>query len=935
MAGGFDEFPEAGSAISPASSGDFADFPEAAGETDGALSTVGEQAVRGGLESVGVVGGAMTGARIGGLAAPVLGPLAPLGPVIGGVAGAAYGAFAGSQAAEGLRIPSVEQLPEALRPFGYAGQSLGGALSFAAAPYTAAVSGFRFGQSMVGNYLNQIIETAKRSPILFGLGEATSAASAAVAAGGAEAVAPGQPGIRVTSEMLGGALNPTRLVFDSATWAWSKGKEITSAFSPAARETAAGRMLTDIFSVTGEDPSQIAQVLRSLENSGVPGTENLTGAQKTGSMGLAALEDWLAKESDKFGADSAQRARDGMDAVRGQIALLTRTGDPAALQAAAEIQSAYFRSLIQARLDSATNTATAAASKITKDTPAARAELGIVARNAVEESISAARKAESDLWSQVDETRKVGVSNLQKTYNEIRTNLLPEVRNQKTPAIVRDFLERTSKSIADQQSPILLPENLSIRTTSEPVGTSVKEMRQLRSELLDLSRSATNAGEYGQARIYSDLAESVLDDMDAAFAQTGDTTYDAARAFSRELNDTFTRSFAGRVMGQGRYGDRIAPELTLRKALSSGKEAGAIQMQELEEATRFMVTRGLGDDTSMRNMLDAQERILRLAAADSIDVETGKVNTKSLQKFINDNEILMNRFPEVKRDLGEAVTSEQSRKRMESLAKGQMDIVEKQKTFSKIADGDGLTLANKALISLDQERDFGNMLKVAKSGGKDAMDGLKASIFEAAITKSTNNQGVLDVATMRSFLFDPTVPGKKSLMQMMQESGAIDRNQLNNINKLFDAAESISRAGRPGTAVDITTDIGDTALATISRMVGSTVAGGAARAAGSQTPSLVVHGAGARLAETAMTKLPGTTVRRVLMDAMVNDDKLIMLLEKADTPAKQAEQARRIHAWLVQSGLTGAEQAAEEYLPSLPEVVVTPETSGQLMGTGE
>jgi hypothetical protein len=648
----------------------------------------------------------------------------------------------------------------------------------------------------------------------------------------------------------------------------------------------------------------------------------------TGSKGLGALEEWLSKESDKFGADAAQRARDGMDAIRGQIALLTRTGDPAALQAAGEIQSAYFRSLIQARLDAATDTATKAAAKITKDTPAARADLSIVARNAVEESISAARKAEGDLWGQVDETRKVGITNLQQTFNEIRSNLLPEVRNQKTPNIVRDFIERTSKSIADRQSPILLPESLSIQTISEPVGTTVKEMRQLRSELLDLSRTSTNAGEYGQARIYSDLAESVLDDMDTAFAQTGDTTYDAARAFSRELNDTFTRSFAGRVMGQGRYGDRIAPELTLRKALSSGKEAGAVQLQELEEATRFMVTRGLGDDTAMSNMLDAQERILRLAAADTVDAETGKVNTKSLQKFINDNEILMNRFPEIKRDLGEAVTSEQARKRMESLAKGQMNIVEKQKTFSKIADGDAVTLANKALISLDQERDLGNMIRTAKSGGKDAMDGLAASVYEAAITKSTNNQGVLNVETMRSFLFDPTVPGKKSTMQLLQESGVVDAKQVANITKLFDAADSINRAAQPGTAIDISTDIGDTALATISRMIGSTAAGAGARAMGSQTPSLVVHGAGARLAETAMTKLPGTTVRRVLMDAMVDNDKLIMLLEKAPTPAKQAEQARRIHAWLVQSGLTGAQavtgEAQQWEMPSLPEVIVTP-----------
>ena len=39
-----------------------------------------------------------------------------------------------------------------------------------------------------------------------------------------------------------------------------------------------------------------------------------------------------------------------------------------------------------------------------------------------------------------------------------------------------------------------------------------------------------------------------------------------------------------------------------------------------------MNTRGLGDDTAVRNMLDAQERIFRLAAADSLDPTTGRAS---------------------------------------------------------------------------------------------------------------------------------------------------------------------------------------------------------------------------------------------------------------------------------------------------------------------
>ena len=44
--------------------------------------------------------------------------------------------------------------------------------------------------------------------------------------------------------------------------------------------------------------------------------------------------------------------------------------------------------------------------------------------------------------------------------------------------------------------------------------------------------------------------------------------------------------------------------------------------------------------------------------------------------------------------------------------------------------------------------------------------------------------------------------------------------------------------------------------------------GAGARAAGSKTPSLVIHGAGARFAEHVFTKMNVTTARQILIDAI-------------------------------------------------------------------
>lgn len=920
----FSTFPEAG--VQSPNANTFNEFPEAntAPSASQQAGIAAETGARGLIESTGVIGGAMLGAKLGTMAAPFTGPAAPAMPVLGAVGGAAYGLWAGGEAAGGLGLRTPEELPPEQRPAGYFGQSLGGSAAFAVAPYAAAASGFRFGgvgmqegKSMVGNFLNQIIETAKARPVVTALSETSAALSGAGGAYLAERFLPGNQAARVNAEMAAGVLNPTRLALSGANYAYKLGKQAVMSMSPAGQETAAAKTLQDIFRVTGEDPSMVARVLRAQ---GVIDTKQ-TAAQKTGSMGLAALEDFLAKHSDKFGTEAGQKARDGMDALRGTITLLSSTGDPNALQAAAQARSVYFRTLIQGRLDAATDLAGVFARGITIDTPDARLKLSQQARDALDMSIKDARKAESDLWSKVDGARTVGFDNVQQVLDEQIANLLPEVRAEKTPAIVRKFLDRVSAPKDGPQSLIILPENLNItRAAPTPVGTNVKEMRQLRSELLDLARTSTNAGEYGQAGLYSDLAEAVLDDMDVAFREAGDVAYNEARAFSREFNDVFTRSFAGRATATGRFGARMAPELMLRKALATGKEAGAIQMQELEAATRFMQIRGLGDDESAKQMMDAQERIFRLAAADTVDPLTGKADPGKIAKFLRDNAALIKRFPEVKRDLNAASLSETARQRLESLAKNQINIIEKQKAFGKMLASDPVTMASRALLSNTQEKDLLDLINIAKPGYKprggivgvepqQAIDGLRASVFDAAIRRSTDKNGVLNLAQFRGLLFTPSVPGQKAPIQVMQENGVIDAKQVANIRKMMDAADSIVRSQTAGTAIDVNLGLGDAALTTLSRMIGSTVAGAGAKALGSKTPSLVIHGAGARFAETVMTKLPSKSARMFLMDAMNDPEKMALLLEKVDDPVKSAMQARQIHAWLVQSGLSGARES--------------------------
>lgn len=933
MADDFSQFPEV--AAGSSATDEFSAFPEVGASSPSVkMAPAGQQgsaaleaAGRSAFEGVGVMGGAALGAGMGA-------PLGPGGMIAGGLIGGGIGFKAGEMAAEGWGLRSPEQMPPEIRPGGYAGQSLGGSAAFGSAPYALARAGLRFGESMVGRLLNQIVETAKTRPLLTGISEITTATSAAAGAGGAEIVAPGEAGKRIAAETVAGIVNPTNLAVHAATFAGGIAGKALQSVSPAARETAAGKVLAELLSVTGEDPTVLARILR--QPGILPDTE-VTAAQKSGSVALAALSDYLSKQNARYGAESSQKARDAMDVVRAQITLLSGTGDPAALAAAAQIRGAYYRTLIQTRVEGAKVEALGKSAKITADTPATRELLSEKARTALEKAITEARTAERDMWARVDDTVAVETSNIQQTYDDIVGDLLPEVRGEKVPKVVRNFLERVTtptKAEFDYD-----PTTMSVKPMEQGVkGTTAGEMKQLRSELLDLARTSDRAGEFGQARIYNQMAEAVLDDMDTAFRKAGSTAYDEARTFTRELNDTFTRSFAGKVVAQGKYGDRVAPELLLRKALATGKEAGALQMKELEEATRFMVQRGLGDDVAVRDMLDAQERMIRLAAADSINPNTGRASIEKITTFIKNNATLMNRFPEVKADLLAASKSEQGLRRLEDRAMGIDSVISKQRDFGFVMGSTSLNpamaaevarkAATRVVVSADQEAELARLVKMAQGGGAglggrvnvsavQATEGLRTAVFNSVLDKSTRN-GVLDASMVRQFLFTPTSVGKKPLMQVMQEQGLVDDKVVKGVRDLFDAAGAVQRSTRPGTAIDVKQDAVDMVTGTLSRMLGSGLAGGAAKAAGSTSPSLIVHGAGARLAENVMTKLPVTTTNKILVEAMNSPEKMASLLEKAPNPQQAAFKARQVHAWLVQSGFTATQELMQPAPQSEP-----------------
>lgn len=848
------------------------------------IAAVGQGATGAFLETAPILGGMAMGASIGTTGGPFAPVTVPLGAAIGGYAGYKAGQEARNQAEE-MNIPftdapvtrSVEDMPDDVRPFGFAGEVIGGSAPFAAVPLAAAKTGSRLPPSMVGNFINRILNMAERAPGTFALAEAAGAGGSAVASGVAESYAPGRPGVRVSAEIAGGFFNPSRLIVGASRGVMDTGRLALQSMTQAGRETRAGKILTEVVQQAGEDPELLAKMLQS---SGLPGV-NPTSAQKTGSPALIALETKLRGESAKFSAEAGKRAEESLLALENMTTALRGTGDPQALKAAAELRSRYFKTLLAGRLQSAERETIEVAQGISTDTPDVRAALSVKARGAIETAMKDARSAESELWEVVPKDIIGTADTLISRFAKIRSSLLPE---EPLPAIAEGFVKRM---------------------TDGNGATTSGELIQVRSRMLALSREAMGQGKANDARIYGQLAEAALDDLDnlasgADRLAPGVLGYDDARAFSRALNETFTQTFAGKAIGStARGGARVPPEIVLRRALAAGKEMGDLQLLELEEATRFLSRMGLDSPEAAANvdtMLDAQERMIRLAAADAVNPNTGRASAPRLGKFTRDNKAILDRFPEVRADLESAISSETGLKNLERMAVSAERAISQRAAFSKLLKVETPDAAiSKAVSGPKPIADLRAIIKTAKRGN--AQGGLRAAIFDYALSKSRNSAGEFSFNTLHSKLFEPIGSGQPSLMDLMVKNGIVDSPEP--ALKIINEAEKIVSALLGTHPIDELMSAPDGLLDTAMRIAGAR-AGAAVSSTGS---SLIAASAGSRYVRAVLGRIPQGRVTDVLIEAAKDPDFAAMLLKKPQSQSEGIKLARQIHAYILQAGL--------------------------------
>jgi hypothetical protein len=630
----------------------------------------------------------------------------------------------------------------------------------------------------------------------------------------------------------------------------------------------AAAMLQSIVSEAGDDPKAVASLIRQ-RSAEFPDLK-LTAGQMSENPALLSLEAEITSHSAQFGQASRDAAKESLESVRTMISALDSVGTPEALRVAAQMRQDYFHTLIASRLKAAEDKALEAAALIAPGNPASRADFGRQTSAIMDEAMTAVRATEKELWGKVNKELPTATSNIQTRLAELRASRLPE---EPLPAIVEGFAKRTAEA-----------------------GTTSGEVMVFRSRMLALARESAAKNEWSDARIYGELAESAMDDLMSSSA--ADAAFDAARTWSRELNQTFGQTFAGKALAVGAGGaNRIPPELLMQRAFGAGKEVGELQLRQLEEAA------GMAGSEYVSRLVDVQERTIRYMASDILDIN-GRVRPDRLARFMKNNEELLNRFPELKSQLANADAAE----RFFQATKGELTRAVKtittESAFSRVLGGQDPSLAvGKALLSATPEKDFMALALLAQRGGQQAKDGLKSSIMSYAYQRAGGDNN-FSFSMYRQIFEGPLAKTKAmaglNLAGLMEKAGLLTRAEHQTVMNYVRRAESIEAtlASRAPLHDALKTD--DAMYEFVLRIAGANL--GKIAPTGGAHP-LIVAGAGSKAARQIFDKIPNARVRDIMAEAMLNPEFTAALLTRHVSQAEKIRMALQMNAYIWNAGI--------------------------------
>ena len=812
----------------------------------------------------------------------------------------------------------------------------------------------RFAEEM----LSATGKAAKVAPIPLAAGELVATGGATLGTGIAESQFPNQALPRLGFELLFGA--PAGLAgagTEKLVAAGSAAKEgfknyggfkgILKAFS-VSRQNAGAQRIIEILEGQGYTADDIGEIVKRLSADDIDNALvdaqgkkiSLTAGTKSGDPVMMAIEASIAQSSPTLGRARDTAAEETSNMVRNQInslILVAKGGDEslnqAALQEVARITKSTFEAGMVQRLGRATDNVLAAAQRV-KGGDIDNATLGRQLFNVVDAQMELARRQEKALWQNVPnieittfrnaDGEEVDVPNFLSAWDNsvpITKEAKDEVDNLLAP--LAKFVKRKRRELglggdeenilsnidADSELGREAAAFMAERQDAEELAPlTLVEVQDMRQKALSLGRRLRSSGDDNEARIAYAFAEGLLDDLNGLEA-VADASYQTARSYSRALNDTFTRTFAGDILGTAKTGEpRIAPELLAKRVLSGGVDPTLLRVNQLKNIATFMRTEGVPGATpedTLNTVSGSIEEMLRNVRAEAYrevrDPVTGditpRINEAGIRSFLEKNKELLgdDGFAVLRRDLEDSEKAEILLSQTILKNKGRTARLNGMKVLQDIlpqTTESPIHAVGDAINGKSPIKDLNRLFKMvdnknlSESQREAAKLGLKASILEYAHVKSGISSGGGDARTMYSMLFTGMKgsPSGMTPVEYMKSKDLISDSEAQTMETFLKELARIETASVNGNLVNIAKELGPVVDFYVS--IAGSAAGTRAYNAlvgGSGPGAITAAGRGQEFLRQVFSKVPESLKMDVMGELMSNPKLLADLMRKTPT----------------------------------------------------
>lgn len=474
-----------------------------------------------------------------------------------------------------------------------------------------------------------------------------------------------------------------------------------------------------------------------------------------------------------------------------------------------------------------------------------------------------------------------------------------------------------------------------------PIGSN--RLIEARSRALDVARGfAANPETRDFGRRIGEFAEAIADDLDVD--GLGDA-YDTARAYTRARHDVFSRTIVGPSAAATRTGARrVPPEVLFQDFVRSNPSVTLSRVRQLQSMAEWADEQGLtlrsegmaagGENifTTTTNLVDSYLRGLRrVASREVFDPRTGEtrtvVNADALNDWKNQNQDLLQAFPQLQIDLADAASAARTLQIFEATAARANRINRNQRYLSQLIGGTSPVVAVGEAFGADNPvRAFTNLFALRRAGAapmrnrrlmssrnaairgseltEDEVNrGLQTAMFEFAYLKA-GGEGAFNPQVFYQTLFERLPNSRQSLMDLAERFDVVPestRNRLRFMSEQMVRMQAADAAGR----------LNDPDFAAQAGPIMDFYVGVLGSAAGSQLYSLTgttgpgviaASGAGARELRRLINELPQTK-RLEAIDMIFTDPELTAsLMMRPQSAAGRERQYNRIINLLMDRG---------------------------------